>query len=57
MGVVYATANPYLVLTGMLGAVLAGVRSGLGLGTRDCTVALMTEAERKALRSSFIGDW
>jgi len=51
MRVIDATANPYLVLAGVLGAGLAGIRDKVELTIQDCgqkTAALMTEEERNA---------
>ena len=52
MRVVDGTANPYLVLAGVLGAGLAGILNQVELEMQDCglkSAAHMTEEERRAL--------
>lgn len=52
MRVIDGTANPYLVLAGVLGAGLAGIRDKVELTIQDCgmeSAAHMTEAIRKEL--------
>ena len=54
MRYVDGTANPYLVLAGILGAGYLGIRSDLELTISDCpgpkTAAQMSDIERRALR-------